>query len=71
MAVRLPRAGGVNVTLMVQVAAGLSVDPVQVSALGAKSLALLPATVTEEMMRSKLPALVTVSVRAGLEVPLS
>jgi hypothetical protein len=62
VAVRLPVADGVNVTLTVQVPLGVSVAPLQSSALLAKSLAFAPPTVTAEMMRLAVPVLVIVSV---------
>jgi len=58
----------VNVTLTVQVLLGVTVAPVQVSALVAKSLAFEPLIVTVEMVRLAVPVLVTVSVWAGLVV---
>ena len=68
-ALRLPVADGVNVTLTVQVPLGVTVAPVQVSALVAKSLAFVPPIVTVEMVRLAVPVLVTVSVWAALVVP--
>ena len=67
-ALRLPVADGVNVTLTVQVLVGVTVAPVQVSALLAKSLAFVPPIVTVEMVRLAVPVLVTVSVWAALVV---
>ena len=67
-ALRLPVADGVNLTLTVQVPLGVTVAPVQVSALLAKSLAFVPPSVTVEMVRSPVPVLVTVSVCAALVV---
>ena len=67
-ALRLPVADGVNVTLTVQVLLGVTVAPVQVSALVAKSLAFVPLIVTVETVRLAVPVLVTVSVWAGLVV---
>jgi hypothetical protein len=69
---RLPVADGVNVTLTVQVlpgpGAGVSVAPVQVSALLAKSPAFVPLRMTVEMMRLAVPVLVRVSAWAVLGV---
>ena len=62
------RPTGVKVTLMVQPPLGVSVAPVQVSALLAKSRAFVPPIVTVEMVRLAVPGLVTVSVRAALVV---
>jgi hypothetical protein len=71
-ALKLPLAGGVNVTLTVQVlpelGVGASVAPEQVSALLAKLLAFVPTSVTVEMVRGAVPVLVTVSVWAALVV---
>ena len=67
-ALRLPVADGVNVTLTVQVPLGITVAPVQVSALLAKSLAFVPPSVTVEMVRLAVPVLVTVSAWAALVV---
>jgi hypothetical protein len=67
-ALRLPTADGVNVTLTVQVPLGVTVAPVQVSALFAKSLALVPPIVTVEMVRLAVPMLVTVSAWAALGI---
>ena len=69
-ALRLPVADGVNVTLTVQVPLGITVAPVQVSALLAKSLAFVPPIVTVEMVRLAVPVLVTVSAWAALVVPV-
>jgi hypothetical protein len=68
-ALRFPDADGVNVTLTVQALLGVTVAPVQVSALLAKSLVFVPPTVTVEMMRLAVPALVTVTALAALVVP--
>jgi hypothetical protein len=65
---RAPVAAGVNVTLTVQVLLGVTVAPVQVSALLAKSLAFVPPIATVEMVRLAVPVLVTVSVRGALVV---
>jgi len=70
-ALRLPVADGVNVTLTVQVLLGVTVAPVQVSALLAKLLAFVPPIVTVEMLRLPVPLLVTVSAWAALVVPTS
>ena len=67
-ALRLPIADGVNVTLTVQAPLGVTVAPVQVSALLAKSLAFVPPIVTVEMVRLAVPVLVTVSAWAALVV---
>jgi hypothetical protein len=68
-ALRLPVADGVNVTLTVQVPSGVTVAPVQVLALLAKSLAFAPAIVTVEIVRLAVAVLVTVSVWAALVAP--
>ena len=68
-ALRSPVAEGVKVTLTVQVPLGVTVAPVQVSALVAKSLAFVPPTVTVERVRLAVPVLVTVAVCAALVVP--
>jgi hypothetical protein len=65
---RAPVAAGVNVTLTVQVLLGVSVAPVQVSALLAKSLAFVPPSAAVETLRLIVPVLVTVSVWAALAV---
>src|SRR5208337_4892476 len=67
-ALRLPVADGVNVTLTAQAPLGVTVAPVQVSALLAKSPAFVPPIVTVEMVRLPVPVLVTVSAWAGLVV---
>ena len=67
-ALRLPVAEGVNVTLTAQVLLGVTVAPVQVSGLLAKSPAFVPLIVTVEMVRLPVPVLVTVSAWAGLVV---
>jgi hypothetical protein len=64
-AVRLPVAPGVKVTLTVQVPLGVTVAPLQVSALTPKSLAFVPPIVTVEMVRLAVPVLVTVSAWAA------
>jgi hypothetical protein len=68
-ALRLPVADGVNVTLTAQVLLGVTVAPVQVSALLAKSPAFVPLIVTVEIVRLAVPVLVTVSAWAALVVP--
>jgi hypothetical protein len=68
VAVRLPVAEGVNVTLTVQVLLSVTVAPVQVSALLAKSLGFAPPIVTVEIVRLAVPVLVTVSAWAALVV---
>ena len=70
VAARLPVAEGLKVTLTAQVPLGITVAPVQVSALLAKSLAFVPPIVTVEMLRLPVPVLVTVSAWAGLVVPV-
>jgi len=67
-ALRLPVADGANVTLTVQVLLGVTVAPVQVSALLTTSLAFVPLIVTVEMVRLAVPLLVTVSAWAVLVV---
>ena len=67
-ALRLPVADGVNVTLTVQALLGVTVAPVQVSALLAKSLGFVPPIVTVEKVRLPVPVLVTVSAWAALVV---
>ena len=67
-ALRLPVADGANVTLTLQVLVGVTVAPVQVSALLAKSLAFVPPIVNVEMVRLAVPMLVTVSAWAALVV---
>jgi hypothetical protein len=57
-ALRLPVADGVNFTLIVQGLLGVTVAPVQVSALLAKSPAFVPLIVTVEMVRLAVPVLV-------------
>jgi hypothetical protein len=69
VAVRFPVADGVKVTLTVQVPLGVTVAPVQVAALLAKSPAFVPPIVTVEMVRLAVPELVTVSVWGALVVP--
>jgi hypothetical protein len=68
-ALRLPVADGVNVTLTVQAPLGVTVAPEQVSALLAKSLALVPLIVAVEMSRLAKPELVMVSVWDTLVLP--
>jgi hypothetical protein len=67
-ALRLPAADGVKVTLTVQVLFGVTVAPVQVSALLAKSPAFAPPTAAAEMVRFAVPLLVTITVCAALVV---
>ncbi len=67
-ALRLPAALGVNVTLTVQVPWGATLDPVQVSALLAKSPASVPLIAAVEILRLAVPVLVIVSVCAALVV---
>jgi hypothetical protein len=70
-ALRFPVADGVNITLTVQVWLGVTVAPVQVSALLAKSPAFVPPIVAVEMVRLAVPVLVTVSAWAALVVLVS
>jgi hypothetical protein len=65
-ALRLPIPTGVNFTLIVQVPLAAIVVPVQASAVGAKSLKLVPPIVTAEIVRAPVPLLVTISVWGGL-----
>jgi hypothetical protein len=67
-ALRLPAADGVNVTLTVQAPLGMTVAPVQVSALLAKSVAFVPPIVTSKMLRLAVPVFVTVTLCAALLV---
>ena len=71
VAVRFPVADGVKVTLTVQVPLGVTVAPVQVSALLAKSLAFEPVSPTLVMVRFAVPLLVTVRPVPALAVPTS
>jgi hypothetical protein len=71
VAVRRPVAEGVKVTLTAQVPLGITVAPVQVSALLAKSPAFVPPIVTVEMVRLPVPVLVTVTLCAALVVSRS
>jgi hypothetical protein len=68
-ALRLPAAVGVKVTLRVQVLLGVTVAPVQVSALVAKSPEFVPPSVTVEIIKLAAPMLVTVSVWGALGLP--
>jgi len=68
-ALRVPAALGVKVTLTAQVLWGARTAAVQLLALMAKSLGLLPPMLTEAMVRSAVPALVTVSVNGSLVAP--
>src|ERR1019366_10059411 len=68
-ALRVPRAEGVNFTPIAQVPLGATAEPVQVSAVLAKSAAFAPASVTVEMFRFAVPLLVMVSVWTALVVP--
>jgi hypothetical protein len=61
-ALREPAAKGPKITLTAQVALGTSVAPAQVSALSAKSPALVPPIPTVEMLRLAVPMLVRVTV---------
>jgi hypothetical protein len=70
-ALRLPVADGVKVTLTVQVPFGITVAPVQASALLAKSLAFEPVSPTLVMVRFAVPLLVTVRPWPALAVPTS
>ena len=73
VALKIPVADGVNVTLTVQVlpeaGEGVSVAPVQVSAVLANSPGSAPPIVAVEMMRGEDPILVTVTLLAALVVP--
>jgi hypothetical protein len=60
-ALRVPAASGLNVTLTVQALLGVSVAPVHLSLLLAKSPAFVPPIVTIEMERFSAPVLVTVT----------
>jgi hypothetical protein len=71
LAVLFPLALGVKVTPSAQLPWGITVAPVQVSALLAKSLAFVPVSPTLAMVRFAAPLLVTVSVWALLVVPSS
>ena len=68
VALRVPVAEGVNVTLTAQEALGASVAPVQVSSPLAKSLAFVPPKARLEMVRFTWPVLVIVSAWATLVV---
>jgi len=61
----------VNVTLTAQVLVGVTVAPVQVSALLAKSVGFVPPIAAVEMVRLPVPTLVNVSVCAALVAPAS
>ena len=67
-ALRLPVADGVNVRLTEHVPLGITVAPVQVSALLAKSLVFVPLIPTVKMVRLAVPVLVTVTLCAALLV---
>jgi hypothetical protein len=71
LAVLVPLAVGVKVTLTAQLPFGITVAPVQVSALLPKSLAFVPVSPTLVIVRFPDPVLVTVSVCAVLFVPSS
>jgi hypothetical protein len=71
LAVLFPLAVGLKVTLSAQLPLGITVAPVQVSALLAKSPAFVPVSPTLAIVRFPLPLLVTVSVWAALVVPSS
>jgi hypothetical protein len=66
VALAAPFTVGVNVTLTVQLPLGATVAPVHVSALLAKSLALVPPTAAVAMERLLVPVLVTVSISGEL-----
>ena len=68
-ALRAPMALGVNVTLTVQVPVGITAAPEQVSALLAKSAALVPISVTLVIVKFAVPLLARVTACAGLVVP--
>jgi hypothetical protein len=67
-ALRLPVAYGVNVTLTEHAPLGITVAPVQVSALLAKSPAFVPPIPTVEMVRLAVPVFVKVTLCAALVV---
>lgn len=67
-ALKFPAAEGVNVTLTWQVLPGVTVAPVQVSALLAKAVGLVPPIAAVDTVRLPVPVLVTVSLRAELVV---
>jgi len=67
-ALRPPMADGANVTLIVHVLLGVTVAPVHVSALLAKSVAFVPPIVTAEIVRLAVPVLVTISGWGALAV---
>jgi hypothetical protein len=69
VAVRLPGADGVKVTLTVQLLLGVTVAPEHASALLEKSPAFVPVIVTVDMVRLALPLLVKVTMLAALVVP--
>jgi hypothetical protein len=70
---RPPNAIGVNVTLivhaLVSLGEGVSVAPVQVSALVVKSPGFVPPIKAEAMVRSAVPVFVTVTVWGALKAP--
>jgi hypothetical protein len=70
-AVREPAVEGVKVTLTVQVPLGTTEAPEHVSALLAKSPALVPVRLTLEIVRLAVPVLVSVIACGMLVVPTS
>jgi hypothetical protein len=64
-----PISEGLKVTLIVQVLLGVTVAPVQVSALLTKSLAFVPVTETLREVKLAFPVLVRVTLWAALVVP--
>jgi hypothetical protein len=66
-AVRLPLAEGVNITSIMQLAPAATELP-QVSAVSAKSLALVPVTARLVMLKVALPVLFSVTVCAELGI---
>jgi hypothetical protein len=71
VALRAPAVVGVKVTVMVQELAGVTLAPVQVSPVLAKSPGFVPVKLTPEMVSVAVPVLVTVSVSGALVVLLS
>ena len=65
---KLPVAEGVNVTAIVQLVPGASVEPHAV--VSAKSLGFIPVRVMPEIMSEALPPLLSVNVCVALVVPL-
>jgi hypothetical protein len=65
-ALKPPIADGANVTLTEHVPLGITVAPVQVSSLLAKSLGFVPLIPAVKMVRLAVPVLVTVTLCAAL-----